>query len=69
MSWHWEPTWAEAAGTQDEPEDLHARFGSQGDAESWLGENYPELVAAGVAAVSLFEEDRLVYGPMDLTGP
>ena len=42
------------------------RFPSQGEAESWLGETYPDLLASGVSAVSLFEGDRPVYGPMGL---
>lgn len=41
-------------------------FPSQGEAESWLGESYPDLLAAGVRAVSLHEGDRRVYGPMSL---
>lgn len=41
-------------------------FPSQGEAESWLGETYPDLLATGVHAVSLYEGDRLVYGPMSL---
>jgi hypothetical protein len=42
------------------------RFASQADAESWVGEVWPELAAEGVAAVTLFEHDRQVYGPMSL---
>lgn len=42
------------------------RFPSQGEAESWLGETYPDLLEGGVRAVSLYEGDRLVYGPMSL---
>ena len=42
------------------------RFASQADAESWVGEEWPELSAAGVHAVTLFEHDRQVYGPMSL---
>jgi hypothetical protein len=45
---------------------LDQTFPSQGEAESWLGEVYPELVTQGVRAVSLYEADRLVYGPMRL---
>jgi hypothetical protein len=41
-------------------------FPSQADAESWIGEFWPELADAGVAAVTLFEADREVYGPMSL---
>ncbi len=40
--------------------------GNQSDAESWLGEQWRELADAGVAAVTLFEDDRKVYGPMSL---
>lgn len=49
------------------PDDLAGqRFVSQGDAESWIGETWPLLVAAGVDAVTLLEVDREVYGPMSL---
>ena len=37
------------------------------DAESWLGEAYPDLADDGVASVTLFEGDREVYGPMSLS--
>lgn len=43
------------------------RFASQADAESWIGETWSALAAEGVAAVTLFELDRLVYGPMSLS--
>ncbi|GAA1387936.1 hypothetical protein [Luteococcus peritonei] len=42
------------------------RFEDQAMAEAWLAEYYQELADLGVAQVSLFEEDRLVYGPMSL---
>ena len=61
MSWRWVP---DREPTRSVPE---ARtFASQGEAESWLGEFYPELMSAGVRAVTLYEEDRLIYGPMSL---
>jgi hypothetical protein len=41
-------------------------FPSQSDAESWVGEVWRDLVDDGVDAVTLFEGDRLVYGPMSL---
>lgn len=44
-----------------------ASFPAQGDAESWLGENWQVLLAAGVAQVTLVEGDRVVYGPMSLS--
>ncbi len=43
------------------------RFGTQGDAESWVGEICAELAEQGVAAVTLFEHERQVYGPMSLS--
>ncbi|MFC7359361.1 hypothetical protein [Nocardioides astragali] len=43
------------------------RFGTQGDAESWVGEIWAELAEQGVAAVTLFEHERQVYGPMSLS--
>lgn len=66
MSWHW--TTAETLPPDRAAElGLDQTFDSQGDAESWLGEFYPDLVEAGISAVSLHEEDRTVYGPMDLS--
>jgi hypothetical protein len=41
-------------------------FGSQGDAESWIGENWRTLLEAGVDQVSLLDEGRVEYGPMSL---
>lgn len=61
-SWHWVPDrrpGGDAPSTEE-------HFPTQGEAESWLGEVYPSLLAAGVRAVSLYEVDRLVYGPMSL---
>ncbi len=43
------------------------RFSSQADAESWIGETWAGLKEAGVAAVSLIELERVVYGPMSLS--
>ena len=36
-------------------------FSSQADAESWLGQQWRELAAAGIAKVSLVEDDRVDY--------
>ncbi len=40
---------------------------TQSDAESWLGEQWRELAAAGVAQVSLLSEGTQLYGPMSLS--
>ena len=42
------------------------RFASRADSESWVGETWSDLAAEGVDAVTLFENDRQVYGPMSL---
>lgn len=60
MAWHWV---AEPAGDDSR---LDRTFPTQGEAETWLGEWYPDLLTENVRAVSLYEEDRLVYGPMPL---
>lgn len=41
-------------------------FPQQGDAESWIGEVWRELSEGGVDAVTLLEDDHVVYGPMSL---
>lgn len=65
MSWSWgsEPALDADAATGL---GLAESFGSQGDAEAWISAHFAELSEAGVRAVSLYEEDRLVYGPMSL---
>ncbi|GAA3306009.1 hypothetical protein GCM10020295_61150 [Streptomyces cinereospinus] len=37
-----------------------------GDAESWLGEHWKDLLAGGADQVRLFEDDTEIYGPMSL---
>ena len=59
-------SWRSAEGADPDELGLGQPFPTQGEAESWLGEEYPELRAAGVLAVSLYEDERLVYGPMSL---
>ncbi len=65
MSWFWRSEPVLDAAAADEL-GLTEPFGSQADAEAWVGVHYPELAEAGVRAVALYEEDRLVYGPMSL---
>jgi hypothetical protein len=44
-------------------------FLTQSEAESWLGQRWRALADAGVDAVTLLEESRVVYGPMSLHPP
>jgi hypothetical protein len=65
MPWTWR--YEKADGKPAYADDLHeAIFASQGDAESWLGENWRALLAAGVDQVTLLEDSRTEYGPMRL---
>ena len=41
-------------------------FPTQADAESWLGENWRDLLDGGVEQVTLLEGESVVYGPMGL---
>ena len=67
MSWYWrleDPSGAEldpAAVGVEVP-----RSDNQGDAESWLGENWRDLLERGVATVTLLDGEQEVYGPMGL---
>lgn len=45
---------------------LAVEFDDQAEAEAWLSASYEELAEGGVHTVSLYESDRLVYGPMSL---
>jgi hypothetical protein len=65
MPWTWR--YEKADGTVVGADDLQeAIFTSQGDAESWLGENWRALLAVGVDQVTLLEDSKAKYGPMSL---
>jgi hypothetical protein len=65
MPWTWR--FEKADGTTVPADDLQeAIFASQGDAESWLGENWRALLKVGVDQVSLLDDTRVEYGPMTL---
>jgi hypothetical protein len=65
MVWTWR--YEKADGTVASPGEVPSEaFASQGDAESWLGENWRALLDDGVDQVTLLEEDRTEYGPMSL---
>jgi len=65
--WWWKLLDASGEEARVPEEYGHQRFASQADAESWVGEVWAELAAAGVDAVTLFEHEREVYGPMSLS--
>lgn len=61
MSWTW--TLETASGDvlrRSEP------FESRSDAESWIGEEFGNLLEQGIDQVRLFDGDTEIYGPMSL---
>jgi hypothetical protein len=65
MTWSWQYEKADGslAASRSLPKES---FGSQGDAETWLGEHWKDLLDAGVDQVSLMDDGKREYGPMSL---
>lgn len=61
MTWTWafESSTGDVIGRSDV-------FESRSDAESWVGEEFGELVEQGIDQVRLFDGETEVYGPMSL---
>lgn len=66
MAWTWR--YEDSGGAPVEAAEAPAGepFPTQSDAETWLGENWRELLSAGVLQVTLLDNGREVYGPMSL---
>ncbi|MGO4258925.1 hypothetical protein [Marmoricola sp. RAF53] len=64
VPWWWQLL--DADGRVVAPADGRQEFPTRSDAESWVGEFWADLADEGVRAVTLFEGDREVYGPMSL---
>jgi len=64
--WRWALLDASGAEVTVPEEHADQLFASQADAESWVGETWAELAEHGVDSVTLYEHDRVVYGPMSL---
>jgi hypothetical protein len=62
MAWSWRYEGAQGQPVTGPTE----TFSSQSDAESWIGQSWRELAAAGVTAVTLVEDDRVEYRGMSL---
>ncbi|MDH6115841.1 hypothetical protein [Kitasatospora sp. GAS204B] len=63
MVWTWR--YEAADGSVLTPQDGAEEFTSQGDAESWIGEEWKRLLEDGVERVVLLEDDAEIY-PMSL---
>ncbi|MFI0795465.1 MULTISPECIES: hypothetical protein [Micromonospora] len=57
MAWSWRYEGANGEAAEGSTE----TFGSQADAESWIGQAWRELAASGVTTVVLVEDDRVDY--------
>jgi hypothetical protein len=66
MTWTWQYHSAQGAPIPESATQPTDGFPTQADAETWVGEEWRDLLAEGIDAVSLFEDGRLVYGPMSL---
>jgi hypothetical protein len=60
--WRYEDTAGGEKDTGAKPEE----FSTQADAETWIGENWKDLLESGVDQVTLLEDGAVVYGPMSL---
>ena len=69
MAWTWRYEGPDGGAVQPEGVPAPEQFPNQADAESFIGEQWRELLAGGVHQVTLFEGDREVYGPMGLSTP
>ena len=66
-TWRWR--FHDASGAEMTLPGAATVFPSQSDAESWVGEQWRDLLESGVEAVTLVDGDRTVYGPMSLRPP
>lgn len=64
MAWTWR--FEKSDGTETQPALEPEEFTTQGDAESWIGEFWKELLDGGAQQVTLFEDGTKIYGPMSL---
>jgi hypothetical protein len=62
-SWRFEKTDGSDVTVTELPQET---FTNQADAETWLGENWRDLLAAGVDQVTLLDDGGVAYGPMSL---
>ena len=66
MVWTWQ--FEKADGSTVAAPSGAEEFPTQGDAESWVGETWKELVEGGIDQVVLLEDGEKIYGPMSLHG-
>ena len=65
MNWTWQAQGADGSAVESVTAN-DAAFPTQGDAETWIGENWQDLLDEGVGQVSLLDGASVIYGPMSL---
>lgn len=60
MAWTWR--FEKADGSETAPAVEPEEFTTQGDAESWIGEVWRQLLDGGAEKVTLFEDETEIYG-------
>ncbi|WP_327356657.1 hypothetical protein [Streptomyces sp. NBC_01304] len=58
-AWTWR--FENSDGTEVQPAVQPEDWTTQGDAESWIGEQWKELLEGGAEQVRLFEDDNEIY--------
>jgi len=66
VAWTWRYENSDGALVTSDDAPIAEMFPTQGDAETWIGEIWRELLDAGVDAVVLLEDGQKIYGPMSL---
>jgi hypothetical protein len=66
VAWTWRYEAEDGTAIERSEVPVGEQFPTQGDAETWIGEVWRDLLATGVAQVTLLEDDHRVYGPMSL---
>lgn len=61
MAWSWRYEKADGTTTGES-----GPFDSQGDAETWIGQEFETLAESGIDQVTLLDDGTVVYGPMGL---
>jgi hypothetical protein len=59
MAWTWR--YEKADGSVVAPADGQEEFPTQGDAESWIGESWQQLLEDGVDQAALLDDGTAVY--------
>lgn len=66
MTWTWRYEADDGTSAELDGNPTSESFPTQGDAETWIGEVWRDLLESGVTQVTLLDSTRKVYGPMSL---